>query len=284
MTNYYKLILPIANSDEQENALALLHYHTELESAEQQEDVLIISYQESITPKDSLMQVIQSLEFSWTYRIEDIENINWNEAYEKSYQPIALADNSWGVRASFHPKLETKNEIIIDPKMSFGTGHHETTYQMMTMMTSVDFEHKSVWDYGSGTGLLAILAEKLGATSVLANDNEEWAYLNALENSKINTCHHIAFHHGVIEDLENNHVFNTETKFDIILANITKNILLDSSLKIGMYSMPNTHLLLSGFYSSDIDDIISKYAETGYHLYARSTKNNWACLHLIRNL
>jgi ribosomal protein L11 methyltransferase len=283
MSKYYKLVLPIEGEENQENAIAVLNFQSNFESVVQEEDQLIFSYDSRLQTKEDLKEILAELNLCEKYDIEDEPDVNWNEQYEKSFSPLIILDGEWGVRASFHEPLAVKNEIVIDPKMSFGTGHHETTSQMMAMMTRIDFHNKSVWDYGSGTGILAIMAEKLGAAHVKANDNEEWAYHNSIENGQINHCSHLSFFLGTIDESENANFLQPENSFDIIIANITKNILLDSAFKLSQYSHKNSHLLLSGFYSKDIQDIVEKYNQYHFALVESTMENDWACLHLINN-
>ena len=154
---------------------------------------------------------------------------------------------------------------------------------MMAMMQKLDFKSKKVWDYGSGTGILAIMAEKMGAASVIGNDNEEWAYHNSIENTSINQCIHLNFHLGTIEECETSGFLTPSDKFDIIIANITKNILLDSAFKLNQYSQKNSHLLLSGFYAKDIQEIVEKYNQYQFALVESSAENDWACLYLVKS-
>lgn len=282
MSKYYKLVLPIEGEENQENAIAVLNFQSNFESVVQEENQLIFSYDSLLQTKEELKVILAEINLCEKYDIEDEADTNWNEIFEKSFQPITILDNLWGVRASFHPPLEVQNEIVIDPKMSFGTGHHETTKQMMEMMQRLDFKGKKVWDYGSGTGILAIMADKMGAASVIGNDNEEWAYHNSIENASINQCSHLNFQLGTIEECETSGFLKETDKFDIIIANITKNILLDSALKIDQYSQKNSHLLLSGFYAKDIQDIVEKYNQYQFVLIESTTENDWACLHLVK--
>lgn len=284
MSKYYKLILQVESEEQQENAIAVLNLHTEFESVLQETTYLVFSYEAAKQSKSAIESTLADLNLSMPWQLEDEQDINWNERYEKSFQPITIMDNLWGVRASFHEKLDVKNEIIIDPKMSFGTGHHETTKQVMEMLTKIDIQDKTVWDYGSGTGILAIMAEKMGASRILANDNEDWAYNNSLENAIINHCDKVKFHLGDIESCEQANFLNPNSdKFEIIIANITKNILLESAFKIGQYSQAGSQLILSGFYLTDVEDLKAKFGEFNFTLVDQSSLNNWTCLYLIKN-
>lgn len=282
MSKYFKVTISAAGEDEQENLIGLLHYISEFESVNQLEDQVIVSYAADKQDRAELSQRLAEMNIR-EYQIEDEADVNWNETYEKSFQPIIIKDAGWCVRASFHEPLSVKNEIIIDPKMSFGTGHHETTYQMMEMIASLDLRNKKVWDYGSGTGILAIMAEKLGASEIIANDNEDWAYENSLENALINQCTRVKFGLGDIEASEKAGLLRSdEDFFDVIIANITKNILIESAFKISQYSNSGTILLLSGFYEKDIQEIAEHFHGFQFGLIFSTTRNEWACLKLLK--
>ena len=153
------------------------------------------------------------------------------------------------IRAAFHPANSlVQHEIIITPKMSFGTGHHATTYMMIEQMRSLDFNNKKVLDFGTGTGILAILAEKLGATNIDAIDNDEWSILNAGENIAMNNCNKINLH-------KNDNAF-LKKKFDIVLANINKNIILDNFNQLFNQTMESGYILISGLLADDEKDIL----------------------------
>src|SRR5690606_37206842 len=165
------------------------------------------------------IQILNSDEFEISFTFEEIEQTNWNEEWEKNFNPI-IVDNVCSVRAPFHPKPDVKYDIIIEPKMSFGTGHHETTHMMIQYILKNDFKNKSVLDMGCGTGVLAILAEKQGAVAVDAIDVDNWCYLNAIENVDRNECHHINVYQGDASLLSGK-------RYDVIIANINRNILLE---------------------------------------------------------
>lgn len=206
-----------------------------------------------------------------TFAYEQLETKNWNEEWERNYQPIEVAGQI-RVRASYHaPDPAFRYDIVIDPKMSFGTGHHETTTLVMEQQLSLDHHGKSVLDVGSGTGILAILAEMLGATRLTAFDIEEWAYLNAVENAELNGCKHITVFQGTIEDCP-------AGLYDIVLANINRNILLREIPIYVQYLKPGGTLMVSGFYEFDINDIIQKAEEVDLKLIVQKTLNQWAVL------
>lgn len=198
-------------------------------------------------------------QFSFSYEINLIPQKNWNEVWESNFEPIQIRDKVW-VRATFHqPKPEFPYEIVIDPKMAFGTGHHETTSMMMDMMLDADFKGKKVLDMGCGTGILAILAEKLGASSLAAVDNDIACYDSTLENAQLNNCGHIRVFCGSKEAIP-------IEQFDIILANINRNILIDQMDRYAWVLKPGGDIYFSGFYESPdleiIKDEASKYGLT----------------------
>ena len=176
-----------------------------------------------------------------------INKQNWNELWESNFEPVQV-DDFVGIRASFHPPFtDVAHEIVITPKMSFGTGHHATTYSVMQLMRDLDFRDKTVFDFGTGTGILAILAEKLGATKLLAVDNDDWCIENASENILINGCKYI--------DIQKVDKCNIDSKFQIILANINKNIILDNIEALANGLEKNGNLVLSGLLIEDEADI-----------------------------
>lgn len=197
-----------------------------------------------------------------------LENKNWNEAWERNYQPTIIADKCY-IRAHFHPaKPQFPYEIIIQPKMSFGTGHHATTAQMMELMLPTDFRGKEVLDMGCGTGLLAVLAHKMGAAQVTAVDNDEWAYKNTLENLHNNKVQNTDVVFGEIEDV-------LDSTYDIILSNITKNINLEYLHHYSKMIHQNGRLIVSGFYKDDLNDIEAQAIKLGFKLLSNKTHNNW---------
>lgn len=210
--------------------------------------------------------------FPVRYTFEDLEDKNWNEEWEKNFDPVRIADRCM-IRASFHKKdPDYPLEIVINPKMSFGTGHHETTSLMIENQLNIDHKDKVIMDAGSGTGILAILAEKLGACSVDAFDIEDWAYNNMEENVQLNNCHNITVKQGTIRTLD------LKEQYDILLANINKNVLLDEIPCYAEKLKKGGLLLLSGFYRTDQDDISVKAGSYALKLEKESCKNNWACL------
>lgn len=204
-------------------------------------------------------------EISWTQK--EIQQQNWNAEWERNFHPI-IVGNRCMVRAPFHPAAEVEYDIVIEPKMSFGTGHHETTHMMLQHILDMDVQGKSVLDMGCGTGVLAILAKKKGAGPVDAIDIDEWCYLNTQENIERNDCESIAAFQGDSSLLKGK-------KYDVILANINRNILLEDIPVYAECLNSGGILLLSGFYLEDLNAISSKCGEYGLKFEKNLKKNNW---------
>lgn len=185
------------------------------------------------------------------FQVSMMEETNWNASWESNFQPVEIPGKIL-VRADFHPnQTGYEHEIVITPKMSFGTGHHATTKMMMEAMLEVDFSNKTVFDFGTGTGILAILAEKLGAAEVMAIDHDMWSYENAMENLIKNSAQNIrVFCKDQLTGIGT---------FDIVLANINKNVLLEQADAIRTILNKNGVLILSGLLSTDYEDICLKY-------------------------
>ncbi|MCP4457090.1 MAG: 50S ribosomal protein L11 methyltransferase [Cytophagales bacterium] len=207
---------------------------------------------------------------SCSYTYEQIAKTNWNEEWEKNYDPIAISDQCL-VRATFHEPSNVPYEIIINPKMSFGTGHHATTHLVLEYQLSLDHQNKKVMDVGCGTGVLAILAEKRGASSVLAFDIEDWCVENSEENCTLNSCVGI-----MVEQMEIAAVHDMD--FDIILANITKGIHRDQMSAYYKRLSKNGHLIMSGFYGNDVDDLREVAEQQELEFVETKTRNEWARL------
>jgi ribosomal protein L11 methyltransferase len=205
-----------------------------------------------------------------------LPKVNWNEEWEKNYDPIAVEDLVY-VRASFHPSKEGfQHEIVINPKMSFGTGHHATTYQMLRNQFRVEHIGKRVLDVGSGTGILAIMAHLLGAKEVEAFDIDDWCKENGNENFDLNGLK-TRMGLGTIREV------NPKGYYDIILANINKNVLLDEMEIYAGLLVTGGYLLLSGFYTQDVEELSQKANSLDFNLISCSDKSNWAALILQKN-
>lgn len=206
------------------------------------------------------------------YEISPVEKENWNAVWESNYEPIEV-EGRCRIRASFHePDPSFEYEILINPKMSFGTGHHETTAMMLAHQLGIAHHRKRVLDVGSGTGILAIMAARMGASRVSAFDIEDWATLNAIENTQLNGVEAVvSVRQGTIDD-------EPLAQFEIVLANINRNILLKEIPKYTQYLAPKGILLVSGFYESDIEDIAEMAQSVGLQHTHTKTQNQWASL------
>jgi ribosomal protein L11 methyltransferase len=199
-----------------------------------------------------------------------IDEQNWNAQWEQSFEPIVI-ENFCAVRASFHqPVLNVLHEVIITPKMSFGTGHHATTFMMLEAMQYIDFEGKSVIDFGTGTGILAILAEKLGANKIDAIDYDDWCIKNGHENIEANKCTHInLIKASGLEDV---------STADIILANINKQVILSAFTEMTAKLKRTGILLISGILENDYDDIITAATQNNFHKMSVAARKGWLCI------
>lgn len=206
------------------------------------------------------------------YAFDKIVKQNWNEQWEKSYHPINVEDKCL-IRAYFHePDSRFPYELVITPKMSFGTGHHQTTYLMIKNQMEMDHTNKRVMDAGCGTAVLAIMASKLGAREVEAFDIDEWSVVNGKENTDVNHCTNINQQQGKLADL------TFDENFDIILANINKNVLLQEMAQYAAYLNNGGLLLLSGFYEDDIQDLLNEAARYNMTEVKRDSREGWASL------
>lgn len=216
------------------------------------------------------LHILNSEEFEISYTIEIIKPSNWNSAWEKNFKAIVV-DHLCTVRAPFHEAPNTTFDIVIEPKMSFGTGHHETTHMMIQHVLNNDLTNKSVLDMGCGTGVLAILAEKKGAKPIDAVDYDNWCYLNSLENISRNNCEHITVIEGDAKVIKNK-------SYDVIIANINRNILLqDLETYVSCLSKKGM-LFLSGFYNDDIPMIQAACEKNKLIFEEKFEKNNWVAL------
>ncbi len=211
------------------------------------------------------------------YQVEEVAKVNWNEEWEKNYDPVVVGDQCI-VRATFHePKPSFPYEIIITPKMSFGTGHHATTWQVLNYQLSLDHQGKKVIDVGCGTGALAIMAYKRGAKEVTAVDIDDWCIENSAENFSLNSCENINLKLGGIEEVPGSEVF------DVMLVNINKNVLLEQMQDYNQRLASGGVLVLSGFYQEDISDLRQSAEALSLNYVDESEKNRWAMLVFRKN-
>ena len=219
------------------------------------------------------LHILNSPEFVVSYTIEEIDQVNWNEEWEKNFEAIEV-DGICHVRAPFHPKTDAKYDIVIEPKMSFGTGHHETTHMMIQHLLETDVAGKKTLDMGCGTAILAILAEMKGAQPIDAIDIDNWCYLNSIENVERNNCSQITVYEGEAALLK-------DKQYDVIIANINRNILLNDMQSYVDCLNKNGILLLSGFYNEDIPFIDASCTEKGLTFVKKFERNNWVSLKYV---
>jgi len=214
--------------------------------------------------------VLNSDEFSIEYNLNEVPQTNWNAEWEKNFEPIQV-DDLVCIRAPFHENPNLKYDIVIEPKMSFGTGHHETTHMMVQHLLQLDLENKKVLDMGCGTGILAIFAEMKGAKPLDAIDIDNWCYENSVENVARNNCENISVYEGDATLL-------VDKKYDVIIANINRNILLIDMKVYTNCLEEGGILLLSGFYEQDIPVIDAEVIKYGLKLEKFIQRNNWVAL------
>ena len=224
----------------------------------------------------SKIKLLKSSEFNITYSIQTIEDKNWNKEWEKNFDKVKIGDNCV-IRAPFHKASKKEYEIVIMPEMSFGTGHHETTQLMIENILDSDLTGLNVCDVGSGTGILSILSEKKGAKRVDAVDIDLRCYKNSLENLKRNKCSKVYVQHSSSDILLQN-------KYDLILCNINLNHLIDNFQNFDKISIQNTHLIVSGFYKNDLDQVNAELKKNNFDFIDFIEKNNWVSSKYCYNL
>lgn len=212
-----------------------------------------------------------------TFQIQTIPYTNWNKEWESNFRPVTVGNHCM-IRAPFHPSSEEyTHEIVIEPKMAFGTGHHETTYQIVHRLFQLDLSNKKVLDMGSGTGVLGILAGKLGAREITAVDNDPVCVAAAKENAELNGVTMTVLLGTGETDV------TIEKNYDLILANINKNVILEHLSFYSDLLHPGGTLITSGFYVQDVGDIINRAKEVGLNRADETEKNNWAMLQFVKN-
>jgi ribosomal protein L11 methyltransferase len=232
--------------------------------------------------KNFNLEELNSLEFiqqkiaDVSFTIKEIETENWNEKWESNFPPVYVNEKCI-IRAPFHEKQEAfVYDILVSPKMAFGTGHHQTTAQVANRLFSIDLKNKSLLDMGCGTAILAIIAQKLGANPITAIDIDEWATENAKENCTLNQCLNIEILTGDASLLPGK-------KFDVIIANINRNILLQDMKQYAACLNTNGVLLLSGFYEEDIPALLEEAAKYNLNENHRASKDKWSILELLKS-
>jgi len=217
---------------------------------------------------------LNSGKYNIVYDKEEIAPVNWNNEWEKNFEPIEI-DETVSIRAPFHEVGTLKHNLIIEPKMSFGTGHHETTHLMVQHLLALDLKDKKVLDMGCGTAVLAILAEKLGAKPIDAIDIDAWSYENSIENIERNDCKNISVFEGDASLL-------IDQVYDVIIANINRNILLSDMNTYNKVLKNNGIILLSGFYTEDIPFIHAATSPYGWTKELSLERNNWVGLRYFK--
>ncbi len=219
------------------------------------------------------IQILESEEFEISHTKSEIAQVNWNAEWENNFHPIEVNDDCV-VRAPFHKPFNLTYEIVIEPKMSFGTGHHETTFMMLQQILENNFKDKSVLDMGCGTAVLAILAEKRGASTIEAVDIDEWCFENSVENVERNDCSAISVFQGDASLL-------ITKKYDCIIANINRNILLQDMETYSNCLEKGGELYLSGFYKEDLPLIIETCTKLGLSYVSNKERNNWIAVKFV---
>jgi len=252
MNQYTKLTVQCGSAETAEILMATLAEHHFY--AFDQQDAVLNAY---IKGEDFDQKVVEPLLADHPdFFFEVIEDRNWNAEWEADFQPVVI-DNLVGIRAAFHPPMDQVTyDLIITPKMSFGTGHHATTCLTIALMLQTDFVDKSVLDFGTGTGVLAVLAEKFGAGSILAIDSDEWSVNNATENLAANGCSKII--------VEQRNTISGPFYVDIILANINRNVLEEHAKAFSTHTRPGATLIISGILTGDKDAMLAVFARHGW--------------------
>ncbi len=273
--NYIKLIVNIDNLSDAEVEIIIAELaDSGFEGFEEDEDTLAayIPEKDFNESKFSGFLATRSISGKSGYTIEVITPKNWNEEWEQSFHPV-LVKNACYIRSSFHPpRPDVQHEIIINPKMSFGTGHHATTSLMIEAMLSLDFTQKTVLDMGCGTGILAILASKLGAAQVTAIDIDDNAIDNATENIELNNTKDITIIKGGADHMP-------KQKYDIVLANINRNILMQDLPAYIQHMKDGSELLVSGIMADDVDDISQLVRNLGLSVVSKKQQHEWSMVH-----
>jgi len=269
MDNYIQIQFQNITTEQSEMLIAELAQQN-FEGFEEEETSLKAFIPEKDFDETVLNEIASQHNLSFQKSI--IEETNWNQVWESNFEPV-IVDDFVSVRAEFHAQEKNaEHEIIITPKMSFGTGHHATTYMMIQQMRGIDFKNKKVFDFGTGTGVLAILAEKLGAEKILATDNDQWSINNAAENIAENDCHKI--------DIMLSSVVPCEDEFDVILANINKNVIIENLSALYHQLLPGSILLLSGLLIADKDDTLKEAEKFKFKVFNIIERNNWLSIRL----
>ena len=270
------LEISIPTTQEKQEVLIALLSEESYDSFVETENTTVAYIEKAFFDDATLVDILEKLSLSTSFKVQELEDKNWNEEWEKNYDPVFI-DEKIHIRASFHPCKGYPYEILITPKMSFGTGHHATTSLVLSAQLTLDHKGKRVLDAGCGTAILSIMAEKRGASKVVAYDCDEWAYKNSLENITLNTCTKTS-----IVQTDNVEKLLDDEPFDIILANINKNVLL---CEIGSFFKRLSKggiLIMSGFFINDIQDIRSEAEDHGFKFLKTTDNSRWATIQFTK--
>jgi ribosomal protein L11 methyltransferase len=267
----------IATDPSQNDVLIALLSHLPFDTFEETADGFNAFLPEGNDEKEVEAELVELQgRFDFQFEKTHIPGQNWNEIWESNFHPV-IVGSFCGIRADFHEPLKgMEHELVINPKMAFGTGHHETTFSVIEIMEGIHFEGKTVLDYGCGTGVLAILASRLGATSLQAVDIEIESYRNTVENSAANGAENVEAFHGILSDISGK-------DFDIILANINRNVILDSLSPLSMLLKPGGTLVVSGFVLDDEQLMLDSLQNHGFSIQAVKRKNNWLAMKTVKS-
>lgn len=274
--NHIELIITVEPKEQGSDVLITLLSELGFESFMENERGFSAYAPENNYDEDAVKKLFSGYSdfFEIHYSSEIIQQKNWNKEWESNFQPIEV-DGKCYIRAPFHDgKKNFLYDIIIEPKMSFGTGHHNTTQLMIQKLLTLELENKSLLDMGCGTGVLAILASKMGANPIMAIDVDEWSYENAIENLQKNSINNVFVHKGDVQILAGK-------KFHTILANINKNVLLSDMNNYVSSLERKGDLVMSGFFETDSSEITSKASELGLKCIAKVVNNQWTMLHFV---
>lgn len=267
---YSKITIQVNEPEQQEILIALLAEYA-FDSFDSDADAVYAFVPSHLFNESDLHEVFDRINKPGiSYRVDIIDQKNWNEEWEKNFEPVII-NSKLSIRAPFHNSLNTDIELVIEPKMSFGTGHHATTHMMCEMMLNFDFTAKKILDFGSGTGILAILASKLNAANVVGIDNEEWAVENSIENAQRNHCDNCKFILGEEEKITQD--------YDIVLANINRHIILGNIDVITTAVKNEGVLLISGILNTDEEEMIQELTKYNFNHINTSQMNNWSAMY-----
>ncbi|MEX0968205.1 MAG: 50S ribosomal protein L11 methyltransferase [Bacteroidia bacterium] len=268
------LLFSIPSSPRLHEILSALLTETGFEGFEEEENILKAYINENDLDIAAVKGIMDQFHIAgWSYK--PVTDRNWNEEWEQSFQPVVITPEV-RIRAPFHPAdPRYRHDLVINPKMAFGTGHHATTSMMMELMMQQNLHNKSVIDYGTGTGILAILAEKEGAQKILAFDNDPVCVENSVENLALNDCHRVSVKLGEINNFE-------DIRADVVLANITRNTIIGTMNQIGSFVPESGLFIASGFILQDLSSVSLAALKSKFHLLAQLAREQWAAAVFIK--